>query len=285
MRAGLHFAALTDPLVARTDDCTEVCEVRILGERPLTIVNLYRPPIRDTDDDHRINNFAPSALPADDNTLLVGDLNAHHPLWDLNCDAADAVGERVAAWLDSVGWTTLNSGEPTHVSYRSESQTAPNLAACSTSLPRRAAWRLGPDLGSDHLPMIVEVNAPDHRRPRRIRKSRWAFQKADWTAFRTECEAAFEEAEPLQTAQEMSTRFTSVLHRASVRHIPRGARADAKPWALDPELRESIAERQESRRLLRQDDPASKTRWIEAKRRAASVERRVSQAHFRDFFR
>ena len=78
-RAGLHFTALTDPLVARTDDCTEVCGVRILGERPLTIVNLYRPPIRDTDDDHRIDNFAPSALPADDNTLLVGDLNAHHP--------------------------------------------------------------------------------------------------------------------------------------------------------------------------------------------------------------
>ena len=89
--------------------------------------------------------------------------------------------------------------------------------------------------------------------------------------------------EPLQTAQEMSAWFTDVLHRASVRHIPRGARADAKPWALDPELRDAIAERQGARRLLRQDDPASKTRWIEAKRRAASVERSVSQAHFRDF--
>ena len=56
--------------------------------------------------------------------------------------------------------------------------------------------------------------------------------------------------EPLQTAQEMSALFTDVLHRASVRHIPRGARADAKPWALDPELRDAIAERQGARRLL-----------------------------------
>ena len=55
--------------------------------------------------------------------------------------------------------------------------------------------------------MIVEINAPDHR-PRRIRRSRWSFQKADWLAFRAECEAAFEE-EPLQTAQEMSARFTA----------------------------------------------------------------------------
>ena len=84
----------------------------------------------------------------------------------------------------------LRGNHPRQLPQRS--QTAPGLAACSTSLARRAAWCLGPDLGSDHLPMIVEVNAPDHR-PRRIRRSRWAFQKADWLAFRAECEAAFEE--------------------------------------------------------------------------------------------
>ena len=219
--------------------------MRILGERPLTIINMYRPPIRDTAADERIDNFDPSALPADDNTLLVGDLNAH--LWDLGCDAADAVGARVAAWLDRVDWTTLNSGEPTHVSYRSGGQTAPDLAACSTSLAGRATWRLGTDLGSDHLPMVVEVHTSVHR-PGRIRKPRWAFKKADWAAFQAECEAAFEEAEPQQTVQELSSRFTEVLHRASVRHIPRGARADPKPWALDPELSEAIAERREARR-------------------------------------
>ena len=212
----------------------------------------------------------------------MGDLNAHHPLWDLGCDAADAVGARVAAWLDRVGWTTLNSGEPTHVSYRSGGQTAPDLAACSTSLAARATWRLGTDLGSDHLPMVVEVHTSVHR-PGRIRKPRWAFKKADWAAFQAECEAAFEEAEPQQTVQELSSRFTEVLHRASVRHIPRGARADPKPWALDPELSEAIAERREARRQLRRDVPSTKTRWIEAKRRAASVERRASQEHFRDF--
>ena len=281
VRAGLHFTILTDPLTAPNDDCTEVCGVRLLGERPLTIINLYRPPIRGADDE-RIDRFDPSALPVDDTTLLMGDFNAHHPQWDLACDEGDEVGTRVAEWLDSVNWTTLNSGEPTHVSYRSGSQTAPDLVASGASLARRSTWCLGPDLGSDHLPMIVEVSAPDLR-PRRIRKTRWSFQKADWAAFRAECEAAFEEAGPPQSAQALSTHFTAVLHRASVRHIPRGARADPKPWALDPELRDAIAERREARGRLRQDDPTTKTRWIEAKRRAASVERRVSQNHFRDF--
>lgn len=282
LRAGLQFAALTCPLVHPNDDTTEVCGVRLLGDRPLTIVNLYRPPIRPTELDTRTDNFAPSALPVDNNTLLVGDFNAHHPMWDHGCDAADAVGARVATWLGSVGWTTLNSGEPTHVSYRNASQTAPDLIACSDDLARRATWRLGPDLGSDHLPMVAEIATSNHH-PRCIRKPRWSFKKADWVAFQAECEAAFEEAEPSLTTQELSTRFTEVLHRASVRHIPRGARADPKPWALDPELREAIEERRAARRQLRRDDPPSRARWIEAKRRAASVERRVSQAHFRDF--
>ncbi|XP_043220268.1 uncharacterized protein LOC122380836 [Amphibalanus amphitrite] len=246
LRAGLQFAALTCPLLHPNDNSTEVCGVRLLGDRPLTIINLYGPPIRATDLDTRMDNFYPSALPADNHTLLVGDFNAHHPMWDHGCDAADAVGARVAAWLGSVGWTTLNSGEPTqtHVSYRNGSQTAPDLIACSDDLARRATWHLGPDIGSDHLPMVAQVATSNHG-SRCIRKPRWSFKKADWAAFQAECEAAFEEAEPSLSTQELSTLFVNVLHQASVHHIPRGARADPKPWALDPELREAIAERRE----------------------------------------
>ena len=80
----------------------------------------------------------PSDLPADEDMLLMGSLNAHHPQWDLGCDAAYEVGALVETWLESVGWTTLNFGEPNHVSYRSGSQTTPDLAACSASLARRA---------------------------------------------------------------------------------------------------------------------------------------------------
>ena len=49
LRAGLQYAALTCPLVHPTDDTTKVCGVHLLGDRPLTIVNLYRPPIRPTE--------------------------------------------------------------------------------------------------------------------------------------------------------------------------------------------------------------------------------------------
>ena len=51
-----------------------------------------------------------------------------------------------------MGLTKLKSGESTHISYHHGSQTAPDPAACSTSLVKSSAWHRvapGQDLGSD----------------------------------------------------------------------------------------------------------------------------------------
>ena len=77
----------------------------------------------------------------------------------------------MAAWLEAVDWVPLNTGEATFASYRSGALTAPDLAACSSSLARRARWFIGRDLGSDHLPMVVEIRAASAP-PRRIRKTK-----------------------------------------------------------------------------------------------------------------
>ena len=231
----------------------------------------------------RVDHFDPDALPDGDNTIVTGDINAHHPLWDSNCEEADEVGDRVAAWLDGRGWSVLNDGRPTFTSYRSGGQTAPDVAFCSPTLSQRCTWSIGTDLGSDHLPMLPEVRSAS-KPPGRIRKPRWSFKKAAWLAFHDECEAAFEEAEPEhESVQELATRFHGVLQRASLRHIQRGARSDARSWALDPELEEAVEERRSARRDLRRGDRTAKERWVAAKQRAASVERRVTQRHFREF--
>ena len=185
-------------------------------------------------------------------------------------------------WLDRVDWLPLNSGEPTHATYRSGGGSAPDVALCSRSLTRRSSWRVGPDLGSDHLPMVISTrSAPTGERSAR-RKPSWAFHKADWEAFRAKCEAALSKADPPHaTAQTLVTQFTDTVLSASRKNIPEEgmwkARKGAKPWALDPELQRAVAERREARRLMRPDDPASRDRWVAAKRRAADTEKRVSR--------
>lgn len=39
--------------------------------------------------------------------------------------------------MERVGWKPPNAGSPTFASYRTETQTAPDLAACANSLPRQ----------------------------------------------------------------------------------------------------------------------------------------------------
>ena len=75
------------------------------------------------------------------------------------CDTPDAVGGRIAGWLKGVGWRPLNTGPPPFTSYRSGSHTAPDIAACSAALARRATWSTGPDVGTDYLPVIVDIRA------------------------------------------------------------------------------------------------------------------------------
>ena len=88
---------------------------------------------------------------------------------------------------------------------------------------------------------------------------------------------------PEATVQHLSSRFTTALQQAGKRYIPRGARRDAKPWALHSEVVSAVEERRAARRAVTAEDPASKTRWIDAKKRAAEVEARISRESFREF--
>ena len=243
LKAGLQFTPLTERRLAPADDSTEVCGVRLLGPKPLDILNIYRPPIRPGEADERQDAFDPNFLPSDDNTIIVGDLNAHHPLWDTECEAADAVGDRLAEWLDRVGWTTLNSGEPTHVSYRHGGQSAPDVAVCSAALAPRVVWSLGRDLGSDHLPMLLEVKGSSGGTKTRP-KTKWAFPRADWLAFRQECEVAFAEATrstpPSRNAPLVSPRLSSGPARTMspgepgrTRSRGRSTRSSRRPWGRE----------------------------------------------------
>ena len=88
---------------------------------------------------------------------------------------------------------------------------------------------MGPDLGSNHLPMLPETRTTPSRE-RTVRKPRWAFKRADWETFRAECEEALSEppSPPRATSQTLITKFAEVVLAASQKHVPRGARADSK---------------------------------------------------------
>ena len=64
IRGALAFAPLTERHIDPADDSTEVCGVHILGSAfPIDIINLYRPPIRNTEGDDRVDPSTPGRSP------------------------------------------------------------------------------------------------------------------------------------------------------------------------------------------------------------------------------
>ena len=292
VRKGLNFAKLETAPLAAADTTTEWCAVSLYMSKSkshdpapnhLDIHNFYRPPIRPGEEDQRTDHFDPSALPTDRDALLVGDWNAHHPDWDLHCADADDTGRRLADWTAQHGTVTLNDGAHTRTSYRGNLST-PDAVFCHRDLAGRCSWSVGPDLGSDHLPMVTSVLMSGHR-PRRIRRTRWAFYKADWTGFEAACESALAALPENLSAEQLNDRLCSEIGKCSLNHIPRGARSDPKPWAMDPELVEAVRDRRAARAAL-DEDPGStiaRDRWVAAKRRTAVVEQEAKSRAFRKF--
>ena len=214
----------------------------------------------------------------------VGDVNGRHPLWDAGCAGPDRVGQLIEDWLVTSGWAVLNGGQPTRAGYGDDRLTCPDVALCHQDMAARCTWQLGEDLGSDHLPMKICVTVSGAR-PRRIRKTRWAFHKAEWTQFEAACEEAFAVQPPDDTpVDKLAEEFAKTVIEQAARFVPRGARADPKPWALDPELVEEIAARREARDTLHADPtPENREAWKEAKKRAAEEEEAARIRNFRHF--
>ncbi|KAF0312001.1 RNA-directed DNA polymerase from mobile element jockey [Amphibalanus amphitrite] len=235
-------------------------------------------------EDEREDHFSLDMFPSLPNVIAVGDINGHHPVWDVNCSEPDAVGTRVNDWLELHHWVTLNSGAATCVGYGNRTrQTAPDVAMCHRDMAGRCTWAVGEDLGSDHLPQLIHTSIGGAR-PKRIRKSRWAFHKADWSGFAADCDAALADLRPDSLSVEgLSERLVAAILSASTAHVPRGARADPKPWALDPDLVAAVAERREARDALKEhDSEEARSRWKTAKKSVATMEAEAQKRSFRE---
>ena len=292
-RNGLNFQTIRESPLQPEDDSTEWCAIRVMLSTPrpkhqprqhLDVYNIYRPPIRTSTADQRVDHFSLEDFPTLDNTVILGDINGHHPAWDVNCYNPDGVGQHVYDWACEKNWQVLNTGEPTRNGYGEEAHfSAPDVALAHSDLARRCTWQVGADLGSDHMPMVITASIAGSR-PRRIRKERWAFHKADWTGFAATCEVAAGAMLQEDSVERLATALSGAICGASAKHIPRGARADPQPWALDEELVQAVEERRAARRAV-QEDPSRENQalWKEKKRKAADVEEEARRRSFRNF--
>src|SRR5277367_4695628 len=136
--------------------------------------------------DHFDHNYNP-----DRNTLLLGDFNRHHPMWDeernnhlftnANLDAAEELIELVAdnrlemALPKDIPTLTNSAGNMTRPDNVFISQNVKQwIVKCDTSPEDRPPK-------ADHYPIHITINFPIQETESRLA---WNYRAADWTKFR-----------------------------------------------------------------------------------------------------
>ena len=126
------------------------------GER-FTLVNVYFPPVRTGDRATRREGFDPNVLVASRRHLIGGDWNCHSPLWDPH-QPEDAEGETLERWMADNQMGCLNDGSATRVNRGTGGLSSPDVTLVHNSWLGRVEWCPLGVQGSDHFPLLFEVN-------------------------------------------------------------------------------------------------------------------------------
>lgn len=158
IRNNLAFCELTD--IQSPDRSVEICGIKIQNITPqLDLIACYRSPGLALSQDQwhtiirNVNN--------NNNSLLVGDFNAHHAHW--SCENTDTNGLRLSEAIDSHNLFLHNENTHTYIDVHRDYKSnldlvlTSNLASDITTVSvSDETWE------SDHFPVFINVNAVKH---------------------------------------------------------------------------------------------------------------------------
>ena len=183
--------------------------VRVSSHKPVTICSLY------VNDSININQLTELCKQLPTPFLLVGDFNAHNPLWG-DVQDTDARGKTIEQLLGETNICILNDGSPTYLDPRTLKTSSIDLTLCSPDLASELKWSALEDThGSDHFPILLHEEIPHASTPPSILN----FKKANWSNFQTECtEKLNTKIDPTNKTLEF---FTNTIMDIANNHIPR----------------------------------------------------------------
>ena len=141
--------------------------------------------------------------------------------WDANSPGLS--GEELDNWAILGDLVVLNDGSPTRVSSRGVA-TAPDVTFFPSAWEQHLTWHTGSHIGSDHLPITIEVSGGDHpQQPRR--KATFSYKKADWSTFQETLDSALSEWDnrPPTNVHRANAVLSSAIALAAKKAIPKGS--------------------------------------------------------------
>ena len=183
--------------------------------------------------------------------LLVGDFNAHNPMWDEMCTNPDVPGRKLEEIMEEMNLICMNEeSQHTYVSHTNGAVSSIDIAACSIELADKLEWSVIEDrYTSDHHPTLVTCLQGE--RPER--PIRYNTEKADWTKYK-EITSEIQEYKDELTIEESYKIFIDQIIKAADESIPMTQphrRKKEVPW-WTAELQNLVTEKHKtSNKLIR----------------------------------
>ena len=149
-----------------------------INNSSINLYNIYNQPSCNYD----MNNL-PNVIPnIHEDFLLVGDFNAHNPIWNSYCLDSDTDGSIIEQTMINFNLCLLNDGEiSTFYSKAHGTYSSVDLTICSSNIVDKFDWNVLDDLySSDHFPVLITVLGHTPAPP----IERFNTNKADWSRYK-----------------------------------------------------------------------------------------------------
>ena len=258
--------------------CVEAMSVSVQqqAKKWLDLTNVYVPPgSRESND--------VSWLPANSTCIIAGDFNGHSKLWDPN-QPSDKMGENVVDLVLANNLFCCNDGSPTRINRGTGGLSAPDVTLASTNLNNKITWTSIDDLGSDHMPIILEIkNEYTRRHVKGRRRKRWRRLNVDWGGFTHSIETKLDKAKSESndqnaTLKDRVTSFNSTLLAAGKEHVGKTNPRTRDCW-MNPAVRTAL----KKRNLLRREVRAKRQEWLEACEEAQNLVNEAKHKAWEDY--
>lgn len=260
-------------------DNIEIIVTKITAPLKITIANVY----------------LPNSLPAPwesltkilknlpNNTLTVGDFNAHNPLWGSTHTCPR--GLKVEKIIDELALLPLNTGTHTHYNIASNSTSAIDLSLSHSKYHHRFGWEvLSDECASDHHPIVIHYSDASHTANLHedTHPISWKIKKAtesNWDHFRTTTDRELELIIiPLHPTEE---EINAIIHQVTDAIIAGADEAIGKntvthkkkavPWWNEECLNAKNAKNHAFNRWKKHSTEENKAALIQAKKEAKST--------------
>lgn len=213
--------------------------------------------------------------------LLVGDINAHHPLW--GSGETSARGRLIESITSEENLIVMNNGETTYINNATGLGSCIDICCCTRHLAGTIDFTVADDAyGSDHIPLIVSVPSPLQQSQS---SPRWKTEEADWEKYQRIIEIATKD-DAIEQIEEI-TKGITVAAEQSIPKTKGTINGKQVPW-WNEKVSTAVKTRRKALRRLKNNITGSSTpqlakEYQEANTKAQEVINEAKNKSWKEF--